>query len=149
MREIKFRLIYHGKIVGYERHEYNKENDHITIFHNEYNIEAVEGAEVQHSHKDQFTGLLDKNGVEIYEGDIIEMPYTWYESTGPERNIEEEGVYRGEVVLWPSCGVRIKRPYRYTIEDGKIKHSTHVGISAYISKVIGNIHQHPELLEKP
>ncbi len=89
----------------------------------------------------------DKKGVEIYAGSIIDMPYQWYMSNGREREITEEGFYRGEVVLWPSCGLRIKNPIRHTNEGEKIKHKSHVGISASISEVVGNIHETPELLK--
>jgi hypothetical protein len=92
---------------------------------------------------------LGKNKAEIYEGSIIEMPYVWYESNGDGTSeILEEGVYVGEVVMWPSCGMRIKDPVRHTVDGEKIRHKTHVGVSAYTSTVIGDKHQNPELLKK-
>ena len=71
MREIKFRLINDGKIVGYETHELDTPCGTMNIYHNDMNIEAVEDAYVIHDSKDQFIGPKDKNGVEIYENDNI------------------------------------------------------------------------------
>lgn len=73
MREIKFRLIQKGKIVGYERWNsiagkwcYDTKPDGVFDIRNKF---------IPHTDKDRFTGLHDKNGKELdwWEGDVFEI----------------------------------------------------------------------------
>lgn len=66
----------------------------------------------------QFTGLLDKNGREIYEGDVV-----------------QEGINKCEV-LW---GVSGWDPFEYC-GGGELNSNQ--------CKIIGNIYENPNLLEK-
>jgi hypothetical protein len=78
---------------------------------------------------EQFTGLLDSTGVEIYEGDVILS--------------EHDG---SVVVEWSvraaKFGVHVLRHHTYSIEKKtKLRAIPRDGI------VIGNIHQNPEFLK--
>lgn len=86
----------------------------------------------------QFTGLLDKNGVEIYEGDVLQM---WLEdSVEPDGGLRHRMyvVFTAEkgFVLWGE---------RMTLEDTE---PLYVMLQWKDCEVIGNIHDNKELIEK-
>lgn len=92
-----------------------------------------------------YTDLKDKNGKEIYEGDIVEAPIYGVWTAGNSDAIFGEKIWK-LVVFWADadCGFLFKvigsknQPNRvYDILD------QHLGAF----EVIGNIHENPELLE--
>lgn len=85
----------------------------------------------------QYTGLKDRNGKEIYEGDILLLSD---KNTYQELVVVEQGPY-GWVFYNPKTVLRFK--------DGSY---TYRAVENYrrlfgIGEVIGNIHDDPELLE--
>lgn len=80
------------------------------------------GNTVYHSQPMQYTGLVDVNGVEIYEGDII---------------TSEDNFNKGKLVYRYGC---------FQIKYGREKYKLLIN-TAY-PKVIGNIYQHKHLLKE-
>lgn len=77
----------------------------------------------------QFTGLLDKNGKEIYEGNIVQMHH-------PKEHRKNEITGLGTVVFHKG---------QYIVEDTMDDDSPLYGKW----EVIGNIYENPELLSNP
>ena len=77
----------------------------------------------------EFTGLKDKNGKEIYEGDVMEIPETEFNAEIIGRVLFEEDAY-----------------YIIPLRGGHLW-GLHWSLRKHDAKIIGNIHDNPELLK--
>lgn len=96
----------------------------------------------------QFTGLLDKKGVEIYEGDIVLILYTDW----PSQSAEKNGRYAMSLDEYKdsisNIGKVVFKDDRFCIQfnDDGYTQPMYCGPHGQIN-VIGNIHMNPDLLE--
>lgn len=108
MREIKFRSFYNNRTMLYS-------SSYINLY---YFFEL----KPQRFPFMQFTGLTDKNGKEIYEGDVI----------------KNDGL---------DCIVEYKAPeFLRRVIKHDLRNQTYPFKSHHEYEVIGNIHENPELL---
>ena len=108
------------------------DNDLITWgFIRRYNrdIGKMETIEVARESVGQYTGLCDKNGVEIYEDDIIVSTY------------KDMGTDTG-LVVFKGCGFKVEIP---NVGDDELVDWERYSDSI---EVIGNIYENPELLKE-
>lgn len=82
----------------------------------------------------QYTGLKDKNGVEIYEGDILKVRSLHYEKDiGLDVVCFEKGCFCLRYEYW---------------SDGLHKWKSIENYDSSDLDVVGNVHQNPDLLRK-
>ena len=126
MREIKFRAWIKENVFEYQNEPY-MENDVMSLLnpfeeHRDGNIILM-----------QHTGLKDKNGVEIYEGDIVRE----YKG-GIQFNFED---YETRIVEWSDFGWS-----PFVNDIGSKSHDYAGNLFEYI--VVGNIYEKPKLINQ-
>lgn len=143
MREIIFRgkRIDNGKwVYGYYWHNI-QDNRHLIIQSIPLGImvsgQHQENAQVTPESIGQFTGLKDKNGVEIYEGDLLSDGDTIFEV---EYNIQQS-------CFWISAKKNITNDgddIMFYMNNGVLGNGHY---SRNDLEIIGNIYEHPDLIK--
>jgi len=142
MRQIKFRGLRIDKsemVFGDLIHGVGSKAGRVFILPDKMNLAYVkdchplDGVEVIPESVGQFTGLHDKNGKEIYEGDVSIC-----------FNIGKHIVeyYNGSFGYWLHKG----EPFQYFVAYAENSNFKWVNGKSAEIEIIGNLHQNPELL---
>jgi len=89
----------------------------------------------------QFTGLTDKNGREIYEGDIVKAKTVYHSAFNKPESIFSISFQNGTFVF-----INIKGSIERQWSDGNNEWYSIENIETFEIEIIGSIYENPELL---
>lgn len=145
MRELKFRAwngVYMDDVIGYDYNCGGINKDITLVFDKNEGVNRYRTSDLNIM---QFTGLKDKNGKEIYEGDVIKVIRNHWNNCGKE-HLEKIAEETGEVVFYKNLQVSLKtkekegtlyQPFLWIFadeEDCEIE-------------IIGNVYENKDLLK--
>lgn len=155
MREILFRgkRVYNGEWI-YDSETYIRDGDGIWLSDDDLNV-----VQVQEDTVGQYTGMKDKNGEKIFEGDVVE--FYFYDKVRHKGKLVDVKNTKTMLIEWGDCGfhmVELFRNYRYEkdfgIAIGKIytyrgnkKQGVYKSNHCYFVELVGNKFDNPELLK--
>lgn len=134
MRELKFDLIYGivGNIETYFDRQFN-----FGEIEQGFHFDEISDSPLLRNYeiiaKRLYTGQRDKNGIKIYEGDILDQRMFPEDTPNPFVVVFEDGAFRKQYSGWDN---NLPKPIL-------TKHE----IAILSDAVIGNIYQNPELLK--
>ena len=129
MRELKFRGLLQSGVFIYGSYVADGKDYHAILRENPDNSLEMLNTSIIPDSVGQLTGLQDKNGVDIYEGDVVSQKLNC---------LWDEGRHNLEV-----------RFNHDQFQTGNVKSysSLYSAVQSFDAEIIGNIHQNPELLK--
>ena len=138
MREIKFRAWHKGKkIMG---KVLGIDILHKEIFFSNGDVDYCEISDFKYIELMQYTGLKDKNGKEIYEGDIVEFD-DYDRKSNYLKNV-------AVVVREDNVNTLALQKFKYDNTEFTNRYMDYIENIFENSKVIGNIYENPELIKE-
>lgn len=136
-RDIEFRGMHSNKwLYGYLVKSVDDNKYYITVSTDQF-------YQVKKETIGQYTGLKDKNGKKIFEGDIIRLDDDYRKSISSCDAKTEEELVRKDCLVGFKDGSFMFCRNRYVIDD----FDSYLWISNKYCEVIGNIYENKELLE--
>ena len=153
MREIKFRAWHATQLKMYSPEEMAADQLTLLTTGQFINVNSSDArlSEIYTAGKMmplQYTGLNDASGAEIYEGDIVQFTYWWFDGNEAESLLSGSIVYQHYCMSYALEGIKNAEWLRHTGATGSDTESfAFFNFDEADFTVIGNIYENPELLE--
>ena len=95
----------------------------------------------------QFTGLQDSKGVDIYEGDVVQFTYWWFDGNEAESELTGTIIYDSGCMSFAMEGIKNKEWLRHVGGDDDTTAFAFFNFDEADFTVIGNIYEDKDLIK--